>query len=231
MTETTKRQARPGTRREPLSRERIIETALRIMDEEGLEALTMRRIGRGLGVEAMSLYNHVRDKEDILDGVTELVMGKFEFPGRTDDPVADARAMAREWRRLLRMHPNVMRLLAERRKPLESLDSFRPMEAALEVMGRLGLSPRDVVQAFNAFGSYIMGFVMMEQGLMLGGEPDVDPTHHLAHEGMAEMLQAAGLPRLLEALPYFADCPGDEQFGFGLDLLLEGLRSRASRSS
>jgi AcrR family transcriptional regulator len=67
-------------RREPLTRERIIEAAMRLMDKEGLEAVTMRRIGRELGVEAMSLYNHVADKEDILSGVVEAVMGEYEFP-------------------------------------------------------------------------------------------------------------------------------------------------------
>ena len=66
--------------REPLTRDRIIEAALRVMDAEGLEAVTMRRIGRELGVEAMSLYNHVEDKDDILEGVTERAMNEFEFP-------------------------------------------------------------------------------------------------------------------------------------------------------
>lgn len=200
------------------------------MDAEGLDAVTMRRIGRELGVEAMSLYNHVRDKEDILDGITETVMGKFQIPARTGDWVVDAKAMAREWRRLLRMHPNVMRLLAGRHKPLESVDSFRPMEAALEVIGGLGLRPRDAVKAFNAFGGYIMGFVMMEQGLLLGGEPRDDVAHRLAHERMAEILHEAGLRRLLDALPYLADCPSDDQFEFGLDLMIRGLRSRAEAS-
>ncbi len=213
-------------RREPLTRERVVEAALRVMDAEGLEAVTMRRIGRELDVEAMSLYNHVRDKEDLLDGVTEMVMGKFHIPEPTGDWVVDARAMAREWRRLLRMHPNVMRLLAERHKPLESMDSFRPMAAALEVIGGLDLPPRDAVQAFNAFGSYIMGFVLMEQGLLLGGERHGEETDQ-AHERMAEVLRGAGLHRLLEALPYLADCPSDDQFEFGLDLLIGGLRARA----
>src|SRR5512134_389303 len=97
--------ARP--RREPLTRERVIEAALRIMDAEGLEAVTMRRIGRELGVEAMSLYNHVRDKDDILDGISDAVMSQFEMPSATKDWSKDARAMAREWRRLLGLHPGV----------------------------------------------------------------------------------------------------------------------------
>ena len=71
--------------REKLSRDRVIETALALMDDEGLEAVTMRRVGRELGVEAMSLYNHVEDKEDLLDGICEHVMSGFRFPEPSDD--------------------------------------------------------------------------------------------------------------------------------------------------
>ena len=113
-TRTQPTEEAPG--RERLTRDRIIETALRVMDDEGLEAVTMRRIGRELGVEAMSLYNHVEDKDDILEGVTERVMNEFEFPDSTGRWAEDARAMSREWRRLLALHPSVCQLLAERHK-------------------------------------------------------------------------------------------------------------------
>ena len=138
--------------REPLTRDRIIEAALRVMDAESLEAVTMRRIGRELGVEAMSLYNHVEDKDDILEGVTERVMNEFEFPPSTGDWAEDAREMAREWRRLLGLHPSVCQLLAERHKPLDGLATFRAMDSALGVLRRAGMSARDAAQAFNALG-------------------------------------------------------------------------------
>lgn len=216
------------THREPLTRERIVRAALRIMDEEGLGSVTMRHVGRELGVEAMSLYNHVRDKEDILDGLTELVMGGFEIPVRTGDWQTDVREMAREWRRLLGLHPAVMQLLAERHKPLEGMETFRPMEAVLEIFHAVGLGPRESVQALNAFGGYIMGFVIMEQGLM----PGHDPLEHAhAHDEVIEALQGAGLPRLLECFQYFAECPTDEQFEFGLDLMIDGLRTRAAAAT
>ncbi len=216
------------THRVPLTRERIIQAALRIMDDEGLESVTMRRVGRELGVEAMSLYNHVRDKEDILDGLTQLVMSGFEIPAATGEWQADVREMAREWRRLLRLHPAVMQLLAERHKPLEGMETFRPMEAVLEIFHAVGLGPRESVQALNAFGSYIMGFVIMEQGLMPGHDPK---EHAHAHDEVIEALQGAGLPRLLECFPYFAECPTDEQFEFGLDLMIDGLRARAAAAT
>jgi AcrR family transcriptional regulator len=212
-------------RREPLTRERVIEAALRIMDAEGLDAVTMRRIGRELGVEAMSLYNHVRDKDDILDGMSEAVMSQFEMPAPTKDWSRDARAMAREWRRLLGLHPGVMQLLAERHKPLEGMAAYRPMNAALETFFRAGLKPREAAQAFNAFGGYIMGFVMMEQGLMPGHAED----HAQQHEAMARTLRDAGFTRLGECFRYFGECPTDEQFEFGLDLMVRGLKARAEQ--
>jgi AcrR family transcriptional regulator len=210
------------SRREPLSRARVIEAALQVMDAEGLEAVTMRRIGRELGVEAMSLYRHFPGgKEDILEGLTERVMAEFEFPPSSGDWTEDARAMAREWRRLLGLHPGVMQLLAERHKPLEGLAAFRAMDAALGVLRESGLDSREVSQAFNAIGSYIFGFVMMEQGLM----PGRHHHHDHDHEAMGKVLGDAGLHNVVECFPFFEECPSDEQFDFGLDLVIRGLQA------
>jgi AcrR family transcriptional regulator len=217
----TSEKASPTRRREPLTRERIVDAALRVMDAEGLDAVTMRRIGRELGVEAMSLYNHVEDKDDILNGVTEHVMAEFEYPARTGDWAEDARAMAREWRRLLGMHPSVCQLLAERHKPLEGLASFRAMDAALGLLREAGLSDRDAAQAFNALGSYILGYVTMEQGLMLGN----DEQHARQHDMARDALQGSGLDNVVACLPHFADCNTDQQFEFGLDLIFRGIRA------
>src|SRR5438552_1200790 len=136
------------------------------MDSEGLEALTMRRLGRELGVEAMSLYNHVRDKDDLLEGVCERVMSEFSFPEVSEDWIQTGRRAARSWRDLLKAHPNVISLFAERTKPLSTPDSMRPMEFALQILKSAGLSDREALMTFHAFGGYIQGFVMMELGQM-----------------------------------------------------------------
>jgi AcrR family transcriptional regulator len=209
------------TRREPLTKDRIIEAALHVMDTEGLDAVTMRRIGRELGVEAMSLYNHVEDKDDILNSVTERVMAEYEYPEWTGDWVADGRAMSREWRRLLNLHPSVCQLLAERHKPLEGLAAFRAMDAALSLLRKAGLSERDAAQAFNALGGYILGFVVMEQGLMLGN----DDGHARQHDEAFEALQGSGLENVMACFPHFTDCDTDQQFEFGLDLIFRGIRA------
>jgi len=215
--------AGPNGQRGRLSRDLIVRTALRLMDEEGLEALTMRRVGRELGVEAMSLYNHVRDKEDLLDGVAEVALAEFDAEASDDgDWLKQGRAAAHEWRKLLKKHPNVMALLVERKRPLASPDAIRPTEIALQILRRAGLSERDTVHAFQAIGGYIFGFVMMEIGNVAPGRPgDVDVAEHLQ--------QLSGdFPCFASLFPVMAECDMDATFEFGLDLLLEGIRAKAA---
>jgi len=207
-----------------LTRDRVIESALELMDDEGLDAVTMRRVGRELGVEAMSLYNHVEDKEDLLDGICEHVMTGFRFPDPTDDWAENVRRGARAWRDLLKQHPNVMQLFAERHGAVRSAGSLLPMEYALRLLRGGGLSTRDAVLAFQAFGGYIEGSVMMSPSKMPGHHHETALDEAFSH---ADSVQT--LPNLAEALPYFQDCDEDEQFEFGLDLLVEGLRARATR--
>jgi AcrR family transcriptional regulator len=206
------------TPRAPLTRERVIDAALHIMDTEGLDAVSMRHVAREVGVEAMSLYNHVRDKDDLLNGVIERVMGGFMFPDRgpTDDWVAYGRRLAFAWRDVLRTHPTVMQLFAERKRGT-SLDTMRPMEAALAVLRGAGLGEREAVQAFHAIGGFIFGYVMMESGYLPGGQQNAQAFPPVP-EGE--------LPNVAACLPYLADCDFDEEFTFGLDLMLEGLRAK-----
>jgi AcrR family transcriptional regulator len=208
--------------RTPLTRERVVDAALRVMDEEGLEAVSMRRVAREVGVEAMSLYHHVDDKEDLLDGVCECVMAEFDFPEPSEDWKENCRRGARAWRELLRRHPNVMRLFAEERGPIRSVDSMRPTEFALRILRSSGLSDRDTAQAFHAFGGYIQGFVMMELGSIASGS---DAEHLKAHAELVAALPDE-FPTLQSVGPFFAECAPDEQFEFGLDLLIRGLEAK-----
>ena len=207
--------------RRPLTRERILETALRLMDAEGLEAVSMRRIGRELGVEAMSLYNHVADKEDILNGVVEVVMAEYEFPPASDDWRETARRAARSWRTLLKAHPNVITLMSEQRKPTRTIDSMRPVDYALGVIASRGLGPEETVRAFRAFGGFIQGFVLAEIANMFGGDP-----HAGLHEDLAAEIPADLLPHLAAHFPHLSECDFDEEFEYGLDLMLRGLEAK-----
>ena len=215
-------------RREPLTRERILRAALRVMDEEGLEAVTMRRLGRELGVEAMSLYNHVKDKEAILEGILETVMAEFEFTEETGDWEADVRAGARAWRRLMIAHPTVIALFAESKHPASSPERLRPMEWAFDLLGRGGLREADVVHAFRAFGGYIMGSVLNEVANPVPGVGDRD--HRAEHEQLAGALPPTEFPNLVRLLPLMAECDAEVDFEFGLDLLIAGLRAKVDAS-
>lgn len=213
-------EARP---REKLTRERVIGAALRLMDSEGLDAVSMRRVAREVGVEAMSLYNHVRDKEDLLEGICALVLSEYKVPEVPSSWIENARVAALEWRRILKNHPNVISLFAEHRGPLTDFGAMVPMDNALGIIRRAGLSDRDAAQVFNVFGGYIMGFVLMEVGQMFGaGTLDKkfpDPVQ-------AIQMIPDSLPNLRAAIPHMAECDPDEQFALGLDLLLAGMKVR-----
>jgi AcrR family transcriptional regulator len=211
--------------REKLTRNRVIEAALRIMDDDGLEAVTMRRVAHELGVEAMSLYRYVGDKDELLDGICEQVMADFEFPSPTGQWAEDCREGARAWRRLMQRHPQVIELFARQRGPANSIESMRPSEYALRLFRASGLSDRDVAQAFHAFGGYIQGFVVMERGSIAGG---TDAAHVKARQALAD-LDPDEFSALRAVAPYFADCSPDEQFEFGLDLLIQGLLAKVGR--
>jgi TetR/AcrR family tetracycline transcriptional repressor len=212
--------------RPPLTRDRVIDAALSILDDQGLQGVTMRAVAREVGVEAMSLYNHVQDKDDLLDGICSAVMRDFRIPEDDSDTLETARHAAREWRRLLRAHPNVVSLFANRTRKVMDLDALAPMEFALATIERMGLHGRDQVMAFHVMGGYIMGFVVMEVGSMFSAGMGDDAGPSISE--MAMSLPPGVLPHLVEAMPHMMECDPDEQFEFGLDLLLAGLQARAA---
>ena len=207
--------------REPLTKERILETAVRIMDQEGLEAVTMRRLGRDLGVEAMSLYNHVEDKEDLFHGMIETVMREFVLPedsvGRWEDRV---RILARSYRTVLRNHPEVIQLFAEHEKPMTDAASLRPIETSLEALRASGLPDEEVAEAYKMFSGYIMGFVMQETRGVFAAE----------HAGISEIdasFPADALPNLAQLFPILCGASHtDDDFDFGIEVMIDGLRDR-----
>jgi TetR/AcrR family tetracycline transcriptional repressor len=166
----------------------------------------------------MSLYNHVEDKDDLLNAVIERVMQEFPFPEAVDDdPIVYGRRLAHCWRNLLRAHPSVIQLFGERKHSGASVDSLRPMDEALSALRRAGLSESDAAQAFHTIGSFIFGTVMMETG-----QPFGNGEHARAFPTGIE----AELPNVAACAPFLAECDLDAQFEFGLDLMLEGLRSK-----
>ena len=216
-------QAAQAARREPLTRERILQAAVRVMDADGLEAVTMRRLGRELGVEAMSLYNHVPSKEALLSGILETVMGQFELPRHDGDWIERIRDLATAYRRLLLAHPNVLSLFAEPRQ----LDPrcLEPIELTLDALrGGGGLSVEETTTAYHMLVGYVMGHAMLEIAGLMAGSPD--PEHSAQHEAFLRSFPADRLPRMAEMFPHLKQCDHKAEFEFGLDVLLAGLQAK-----
>jgi TetR/AcrR family tetracycline transcriptional repressor len=207
--------------RERLTRDRVIEAAIEIMDDEGLDAVTMRRVAREVGVEAMSLYNHVRDKDDLLDGVRVRLFREFSFPELDGtDPFEDGRKIADAWRDLMTRHPNLLELMAESKGLPSTVEAYRPMEFALAAIRRMGVPEDEVVQVFHAFGGYIQGFAMMERQL------GFDKHSEAGLRELSGSIEPGEFPCLMAAIPYMMDCDLNRQFELGMDLMLSGLRVR-----
>lgn len=205
--------------RDRLSRRRVLEAALRVVDSEGLTALTMRRLGRELGVEAMSLYRHVPNKDAVLDGIVELIVLEIEVPADVDSDWKDAaRQIVRSYRRAAHSHPNAFPLVTMR--PLNTPEGLRRLDATFEILRRAGLDEPTAIVAFRTLASYTRGFALEEvTGRAIGAEPlgsdRLDPR----------ALPADEFPRLAELAPLLVAADRDAEFERGVDLILTGLEA------
>src|SRR5262245_35197919 len=150
-------------RRQALDRRRILQAALELVDEQGLEALSMRKLGAALGVEAMALYYYVPNKAALVQAVAELVLDQLEVPVDLGGDWADIiRALARSFRQLGRAHPKVYPLLAT--IGFTDAAAIRPAEVVLEGLRRAGLSLSDAFVAFVTLKSYVVGHTVWALG-------------------------------------------------------------------
>jgi len=209
---------RPG-----LSRDRVIDTALAIVDREGLDGLTMRHLASELGVEAMSLYHWFPNKAAILDALVEASLR--ETASAIDSTAAEGwraslRALAHAHRRVLKAHPNTLPQLNSR--PGKSVEAMRFIERMLDVLRTEGFTPRLATQTMQALLAYIRGAVAMEAAA------DMVRTESHGMDELMERLPAAEFPRVHEVAALFRGPPpsGDEQFEFGLEALLDGIGER-----
>lgn len=207
----------PPPDRPPLSRERILASAIAIADADGIEALSMRRLGQALGVEAMSLYHHVAGKDAVLDGITDIVLADVELPAPNGDWRAGVRTIALSTHDVLMRHPWAAGEMLARTIPAR----FRYMEALLGRLRAGGLSAIQTDHAYHALDSYVAGFTLWQVGLSIdeGSLPDLART-------FLATLDPDRNPYLIEHIHvHLAERdPADEgSFAFGLDLLLDGL--------
>jgi len=177
----------PGPDRTPLSRERIVAAAIAFVDRRGLTALTMRRLGTELGVEAMSLYRYVEGRDDLLEGMVEQMVTRLHLGGGGAGP-GDGWQAYLQWlahgvRALAREHPQVFPLIATRhpsapwlRPPLRSL---RVVEDFLGTLVARGFSDESAVAAYRAFSSFLLGHLLLEAAMLGRTVPAVDPADAL----------------------------------------------------
>jgi AcrR family transcriptional regulator len=202
------------TGRRPLSRRRILEAAVRFVDSEGLEALSMRRLGAELGVEAMSLYNHVPNKEALLDGMVELLLGELEIPPEDEGWERRVREAYRAFRRLAHEHPNVFPLLVVR--PPDTMDGVWLVEEFLGTLRGAGFDSETALYAFRALSSYAAGYAMAEiRGFAMEPAGNRLGAHSLPPDDFPNIHE---LDARLETVDH------DAEFEFGLDLILAGLK-------
>lgn len=210
------------TARPRLSRSIILTAALDLVDRHGTDALSMRRLGKELGVEAMSLYNHVPNKAALLDGLVEQVISKLE-PAPRDVPWQEqVRAMARCYRNVVGAHPNVVPLVAMR--PFNTLATLRPLETALQVVREAGFGDDDALHAVRTIVSFATGYALAENGGFFGEHTPPDTTDVIRPDD----LDPTEFPHLTAMLPTLATCDHDAEFEFALDVIVTGLETHLS---
>lgn len=224
-------------KREPLTRDRVLRAALVLADESGLDAVTMRAVGQRLQVEAMSLYKHVANKEEILDGLSELVFAEMLEPPR-----------GMPWREALRLRAVSARSVLLRHRWAASLIEsriasgpmrLRHLDGVLRALREGGFSVALAYAAFLTIDSYIYGFVMQEVAWPF--EPDERPE---IIEEFRPMVSEVEYPHIIEMMTFAfergaASLSGgnsrggyDADFAFGLELVLDGLdRARAESAT
>jgi AcrR family transcriptional regulator len=209
-------------RRAPLNRERVLRAAVALADKGGFESLTMRKLAKELGVEAMSLYNHVANKDDLLDGMVDLVFAEIELPPSAGDWKAAMRARAVSTREALNRHRWAIGLM-------EGRSSHGPANLSLHnaVLGCLraaGFSLEMTVHAYSVQDSYIYGFALQERDM--SSESADDFAAEAQRQMHAYHAVLADYPHLVEVVGGHVAQAGYDyatEFVFGLDLILDGL--------
>jgi len=204
--------------REHLSKERILQTAFRVADEGGVEAISMRRLATDLGVQAMSLYNHVPNKDSILDGLVELVVREIEVPSFGDPWKEAMRRRASSAHQTLLRHPWAILTLMTRANAGPAM--LRYVNATLGCLRLAGFSYKVADRAWNAMDNHVYGYTLQEVNF-----PFDAPEYAEAARNFLPQIATDEYPYFTELATLIAErrYSGVHDFDFGLDLILDGL--------
>jgi AcrR family transcriptional regulator len=201
-----------------LSRDRILDAALALADEAGLEGLTMRRLGQTLGVEAMSLYNHVANKDAILDGIVERVLAAVRLPAPGGDWEQELRRCAVSAHEALARHPWACGLVMAPASGPGALGArLRYIDAVLRTLREAGFTPEQAYHAYHVLDGHTVGFTMWELG-------HTRPWSDSTVEAAMRLIESGELPHLLEHAQQHEEDHDVSGFEFGLNLIFDGLR-------
>ncbi len=219
MPMTTRTATRPRGR-EPLTRERVLETTLRLADQGGLEELSMRKLGQALGVEAMALYYHFANKERVLDGIVDLVFGEIDVPAIGAEWKAAMRGRAISVRDALARHRWAIGLMESRTNPGPA--NLRHHDAVIGCLRAAGFDMAMAAHAYSALDAYIYGFALTKMNLPFETTTDIAEMA----ETMLEPFPQGEYPNLAAFIAEHAMKPGydfADEFEYGLDVILDGL--------
>lgn len=215
---------RGGKSQHGISKEQILDRALVLGDANGLEALTMRRLAKDLDVGTMTLYNYFRNKDELLDAMADVVLGRLDLPDLASAPRDEViRAVARSFRRMMRAHPSVIRLFSMR-----STRSHGAMagsyEQPLQILISTGVDRSDAIKIYGLILTYVLGFVTYElprDWAPVDGDEDSTERARL-RRAFYESLPARQFPVLTGSSEDLVQLPSDEQFEWGLAILVAG---------
>jgi AcrR family transcriptional regulator len=216
-----------ATRREPLNRDRVLRAAVALADEGGIGGLSMRKLGQALGVEAMSLYNHVASKGDLLDGMIDVVFSEIGLPPGHGGWKPAMRRRAVSAREVLGRHPWAIGLMESRRTPGPA--TLRHHDAVLGCLRAAGFSVEMTAHAYSLLDSYVYGFALQEASLPFG---TAEETAQVTQE-IAGQMPAGEYPHLTEMATGHVLQPGyqyGDEFEIGLDLILDALEGAMHRA-
>jgi AcrR family transcriptional regulator len=217
----------PSLPRSPLSRHRLIAAAMEIADAGGLATLTMRSLATAVGVTPMSLYHHVRNKDEILDALVDAVFAEIALPEPGGDWRAEIRKRSHSAREVLGRHPWAVGLLESRRAPGPA--NLGHHEAMLAVLREAGFSLSLTAHAYALLDSHVFGFAVQEASLPFSDSPQ---TIAAAAAHFQDLVPAETYPRMVEFMTDYMMQPGyrfGDEFAWGLELILEALETRLTR--
>jgi AcrR family transcriptional regulator len=220
--------------RAPLSKDRVLHAAIKLAARDGIESLTMRKLADELGAGAMSLYHYVPNKEELLDGMVDIVFSEIELPSTDVDWKTAMRQRAISTRQVLNRHRWAVGLMESRMTPGPS--SLRLHNAVLGCLREAGFSIELTIQAYSVQDAYIYGFALQEKSLPFDSAEESAAVAEEQVRQFAELAEERQFAALAEEFPYLAEVVAGHvanvgydftaAFEYGLDLILDALEKR-----